>query len=227
MDDMIRNFSIERINKHRSTMFDGKLSFLNKQHLHAQISTPQGLEDVSTRVINLLRNAYPTSRFLNDPVAVRRFVRVMKIYVPNLHDLAGLKQTKTILTEPKYKAAEAMAMLEGLEGFNSDVYYSVLTSTKRLLSTLAVDNEGFVNQTELQKGLQNIQDELHMSKKLFMTILRHATTALKAGISMPELITVLGPERIVKRIKRAEGHMNDTLAYNTLQARQKYYQRVD
>lgn len=72
-------FSIERISKHRSIMTDGKLAFLNKQHLSILFDAPQTRKNVLQRTVNLLKPAFPASTILSDEAAMARFLNVMKV----------------------------------------------------------------------------------------------------------------------------------------------------
>lgn len=60
-------------------MTDGKLTFLNKQHLSAVIDSPENAADVLQRTIDLLRSKYPHSTLLDDEAAMSRFLDVMKV----------------------------------------------------------------------------------------------------------------------------------------------------
>lgn len=56
---MSRQFSIENLNRHRSAIFGGKLSYLNRKHIERKISTPEGLASMVKRIQPLLLEAFP------------------------------------------------------------------------------------------------------------------------------------------------------------------------
>ena len=52
-------FSLESINKHRSTMFSGKLAYLNKAHMLAKAETAEGFRSLAIKAQAAVKTALP------------------------------------------------------------------------------------------------------------------------------------------------------------------------
>ncbi|KAH9814680.1 hypothetical protein DFH28DRAFT_1082850 [Melampsora americana] len=109
MDEMVSMFSVESISKHRSTMSQAKLDFLNQQHLSRQISSsdPKHIQTLVSRARKLLSPI--TDDELRFPTAYMQ--KVMYLMRDRLHIFSDLKYlTEYFFCLPDLTSSEAQAM---------------------------------------------------------------------------------------------------------------------
>ncbi|EGG08817.1 uncharacterized protein MELLADRAFT_84374 [Melampsora larici-populina 98AG31] len=109
MDEMISIFSVESISKHRSTMSQAKLDFLNQQHLSRQISSsdPKQIQVLVSRARKLLSPIADDERRF--PTAYMQ--KVMFLMRDRLHIFSDLKYlTEYFFCLPDLTSSEAQAM---------------------------------------------------------------------------------------------------------------------
>lgn len=198
-DEMISIFSVESISKHRSTMSQAKLDFLNQQHLSGQISSsdPKIIQALVLRARKLLSPI--TDDELQFPTAYIQ--KVMYLMRDRLHIFSNLKYlTEYFFCLPDLTSAEARAMKSLIAQKD---YLSVIRSFHQLIESLPDDEKEIVQERISEKIQETVKANPEVKRKTLMTAIRHAITGRKVGAGLAETIEVLGKEKTIERLKAA------------------------
>ncbi|KAG0149739.1 hypothetical protein CROQUDRAFT_73896 [Cronartium quercuum f. sp. fusiforme G11] len=199
MDEMISRFSIESIGKHRSTMSQPKLDFLNQQYLSRQItsSDPQQIANLISRARVLLSlNAEDEIQHSNAYLQ-----RVMYLMRDRLHVFSDLKYlAEYFFRLPDLTSPEACAMRTSIP---TQTYDTAIKFVHRALESIPDLKDEFRRENISIKIQDGLKEDPTMKAKTWMMAIRHAITGRKIGAGMAETIEVLGKRRTLDRLAAA------------------------
>ncbi|WVW81906.1 glutamate-tRNA ligase [Kwoniella bestiolae CBS 10118] len=217
VDQLIDSFDISHIAHRKAAVNQSKLDFLNKMHLR-RMAGRLGNDGVMVNAGKLSGLDEGEREGL-----VRRFqlgLRVEKAlkgcelvedieFVEKVFD-AELPRT-TILTEmpmhsifyflpPTYECHESHSMLKDLKPRIYCQYVSLFADTLQQSASLSSTP---LNEDLVWDVIHRLLDELNIDRKPRLLVpIRHALTERKKGPSIPELITILGLDESLSRLRR-------------------------
>jgi len=193
--EMIDGFDLSVLTQRRSILDPVKLEYLNKHHLMREIATgATGQLRLAERAHQNVKSAFPTSQYTSVEY-LAKVIDALQGRVTNLQDIPAL--APYFFIDPDYAADEAQKMLQTL----GDASY--VTALDHLTARLAEENGDWEN-IDLSDLLHAQIQAITKSTKVYMTIVRHALTAMKAGPSAADIMRVLGRERCKERLATAK-----------------------
>ena len=184
VDEIIREFSMDRVGKSGAVFDEGKLRWLNSIYIRSY--SP---EDLLARALPFLREAGLDCERA-DPAWLRSVLEAIR---PNLVTLADIGEYLDIFVEEKFSILpEAASILAGEESAR------VLAVLFEVLGSVDVKSEELyqtvIGEVSKRTGLAG--------KKLLMPI-RAAFTGRRKGPELEKIFAILGRETLVKRLKKA------------------------
>jgi glutamyl-tRNA synthetase len=194
---MIDNFSLERMGKTAAAFNQEKLDWMNGVYIRGL-----AVEDLSVRVLPFLERGLPPGvRRPLDTNYIRQIVPLIRERINTLKDAASyadfffidtLEYEASMLVGKKITAEIALAALKGAEG--------------KLSSLESFDH------ALLEDTLRHLADELGIKTGQLFNPLRVAFTAHDAAPPLFETMAVLGKERCLKRINVAISRLANNLS---------------
>ncbi|KAI0252733.1 glutamyl-tRNA synthetase [Lactifluus subvellereus] len=193
LSEIIDNFKLDALTHRRTTLDSVKLEYLNKHHLVRARSTESGLRAQAVRGQGYVRDAFPNTT----PIPVEYIEKVIFALQGRLVTLMDLPTAAPyFFVTPSWDDAEAHVMLDGIS--IADYQAAIRGTAESLGSTSSWD-------------VQTVGDALHAENRAagiksarFMTALRHATSGVKNGPTVAEIMDVLGKQRTIARLKEAD-----------------------
>lgn len=193
LPELVHHFDLSALTHRRNILDPAKLEYLNKHHLMRSWKDDEATAHHARRIRELVKSEFPSSQYAT-PDYIAKVVRVLQGRIINVFDVPSL--TPFFFVDPDYASSDAMSMIRSVP---SDDYLLALETTIR-----------FVDQDFTSDDISLVATVIHdvckvtgLKQKSFMTALRHALSAMKTGPSIPEIISVLGPERTITRLKNA------------------------
>jgi glutamyl-tRNA synthetase len=187
-EELIKNFSLERVNKNAGIFNYEKLQWMNGVYI-------RGLnpDDLIGKVVPFMEKYFPpeVKRPL-DIEYVQKIVPLIKERISTLKDAADYTGF-FFLDELKYDAAMFTD-----KKMTAETSFTALKAAEEKLSAL----ENF-SPDLLEVTLRNLAEELGIKTGQLFNPLRVATTARDAAPPLFETMAVLGKERCLKRIRAA------------------------
>ena len=187
-EELIRNFSIERIGKTGAIFSLEKLSWMNGVYLRRF-----SIDELTGRALPLLENGL--SKMVKRPIDkdyLKQIIPLIQERVKTLTELPDL--TEFFFTDDLQYDTQ---LLVG-KGLTIEISLNALkVATKRLESLLEFDS------SSLEHTLRLLADELQLKTGQLFGILRITTTGRSAAPPLFQTMEVLGKTRCISRIKRA------------------------
>ncbi|KAI0935754.1 hypothetical protein AcV5_004082 [Taiwanofungus camphoratus] len=194
LEEMIQKFDLSSVTHRRSVLDPLKLEYLNKHHLMQSMASDGGLTGLAERVHGLVKEAYPSSQYTTVSY-IEDVISIVRGRMTNLNDLPTL--AGYLFVDPDLSTSEARAMRASL---STETYLTVTRSLIHRLSTGASDWE----KLDIASLLQEENSLANLKQKVYMTVIRHALTGLKAGPGIADIIRVLGRQRSIARLQKAQ-----------------------
>ncbi|WVQ76226.1 glutamate-tRNA ligase [Cryptococcus sp. DSM 104548] len=215
---LIEAFDPSYITHRKASVDQGKLDFLNKMTLRRKAgrlgedggmvnagkeeeNDGEGKKELVQRFQALLKEekALQGCDKVDDIAYVER---VLDADLPRTVILKDMPlQSIFYFLPPTYACQESQVILQDI---NPRLYCQYINLFAETLQHQA-DKAGNVNSDLVWDVIHQVIDELHIKKKPQLLVpLRHALTERKKGPSVPELVSVLGLEESLSRLRRAE-----------------------
>ncbi|KAF7327569.1 tRNA-synt-1c domain-containing protein [Mycena kentingensis (nom. inval.)] len=191
MEELISEFDISALTHRSSSLDQGKLAYLNRQHLLRKAKTVAGLEGVSGRVRSWMDETKPLGDISPEytaPEYVQSVIRVLDSRVVNIRDMVTL--APFLFVEPDYSTKEAQQMIR--KASSEDL--------ERILTTFAaaLDLTPVWDTAAISECISAVKEQL--KTPLFLPIVRYALTAMKDGPPLLDTLVVLGKSRARTRL---------------------------
>lgn len=187
-DELVDQFSLDRVNKSGAFFDSAKLDWMNGHYLKQ--ADPQSLLPIMRELLQPFESEQP---YVQEDAFKLELISLYQDQVANLRQI--LTAGQTFLQLPAPYESDAKAMLENVE--SSDV--------QKVLSALliAVQSASVFDVPTVKEILHTVQVETGVKgKNLFMPV-RAATTGQLHGRDLVRTIALLGKERIVYRVQSA------------------------
>ncbi|KDE09574.1 glutamyl-tRNA synthetase [Microbotryum lychnidis-dioicae p1A1 Lamole] len=199
MEEMIKRFSLEGVNKNRSTMNLSKLEYLNREHVKLKLGEEEGRKEMVERLKANVEREIGDAKKTDDPVYLGQVIEALKERLHTIHDIPRLG--RYFFSPPDYTTELARQMAKSVPLL---IYRETLSSTIELLQTLP--DEAWIWSSETHPKMIETLNTLVKpggSSKNVMTSLRHALTATKVGAGVPMTVLTLGKEESLARLQHA------------------------
>lgn len=173
MSDLVKQFSLDRVQKAGAVVDERKLLHLSQQHLQRQ--QPQ-------RLLQRLRE-HPRTRTVLQPFPDDYVLRVLSISSDRLHTLTEFCSTP-LFRRPKWTCEGS------LNKFKAELLQTEL---------MTLLPESFKDTKKLDEWLRGIAAEQNVPLHWILVPLRVLLTGLKHGPGVPSLLFALGREATLKR----------------------------
>ncbi|THH31563.1 hypothetical protein EUX98_g2616 [Antrodiella citrinella] len=195
LTEMIEGFDLSVLTHRRSILDPVKLEYLSKHHLMREIAmgATGGLR-LAERAHQNVKNAFPSSQYTSVEY-LAKVIDALQGRLVNLQDIPML--APYFFIDPDYSSDESQKMLKTL----GDVSY--VTALENLTARLSEQDVVWDNM-DLSDLLHAQIQAITKSTKVYMTIIRHALTGMKAGPSAADIMRVLGHERSKERLETAK-----------------------
>jgi len=185
-DDIIKSFSLERVNPSNAVFDEQKLEWMNGQYIYA-------LSD--EELCDHLRPFIIESGFLNEDEIVEK-----KKYLTKVCGLVKMR-LKTLVD---FKEAAGYFFIDNFkfekEGLDKHYTSETITLLSRFLLHLE-KTEGYTVQ-EIEKGVRDFADANKIKARQIIHPLRLSLTGKQGGPGLFETMELIGKERCLKRIRR-------------------------
>ncbi|SCZ89337.1 BZ3500_MvSof-1268-A1-R1_Chr1-1g01115 [Microbotryum saponariae] len=225
MEEMIKRvrlFSLEGVNKNRSTMNLSKLEYLNREHVKLKLGEKEGRKEMVERLKANVEREIGDAKKTDDPAYLGRVIEALKERLHTIHDIPRLG--RYFFSPPDYTTKLARQMAKNVPLL---IYRRSCSSTLKLrrgiahLGTLRPTGETLSSTIELLQSLPDEDwiwsSETHHkmietlntlvepggNSKNVMMSLRHALTATKVGAGVPMTVLTLGKEESLARLQHA------------------------
>jgi len=195
LQELIKNFDITALTNRRTILDSSKLDILNRRHLQREASTTDGLMELSKRALELIKRQFPYAK--TDGLIVRDVFPLLEDRLVNLNELPSL--ISFLFQEPVYDSAESRTMKSSLP---PDIYAKVVSATIAILNEQEI-SESEWPETAVRALLDPIRERFRKDK-VTMSVLRHALTGEKIGLSVTTMMALLGRDRTLKRLQDAK-----------------------
>lgn len=184
MDELINNFSLERVNKSGAVFDLQKLNWLNAEHLRK-------MED--NKILPLLKNYLSTTEFNLNKFSDEKLLQIigaMKERVTFIHEF--VESCKYFFEEPE-------------EYEQKSIEKNWKEETPNHLNKLKDEFEKLINPTkeDYEKVFSKVAEELNIGKGKLIHPLRLAVSGQSTGPGMFDLLFILGKDEVLKRIQKA------------------------
>ncbi len=189
VDTIRERFSLERVSKPAAIFDLDKLQWMNGVYLrHMEVA------DLADRILPFLENAYPPHLL---PIDRAYLLRIAPLVQERLKTLADAPDMLSYFFEdaPDYDPA-------GLTQRGMDAA-SALAALQRAADDLSVVNPGDFTHERLEALLRATGKDLELSSRQFFGALRTAITGRTATPPLFEMMEVMGPERVTRRLEAA------------------------
>ncbi|WVQ62577.1 glutamate-tRNA ligase [Kwoniella botswanensis] len=227
MDQLIEAFDITHIAHRKAAVNQSKLDFLNKMTLRrmagrlgndgvmvnsGKISHDNGIQGEREGLIMRFQQGLKDEKVLKGCEWVEDVEYVEKVFD------AELPRT-TILTEmpmhsifyflpPTYTCHESQSMLKDLTPRLYCQYVSLFADT--LQQSASSSSSTTLNEDLVWDVIHRLLDQLGIDRKPKLLVpIRHALTERKKGPSIPELITILGLDETLSRLRRGVEYVRE------------------
>ncbi|ODO02098.1 glutamate-tRNA ligase [Cryptococcus wingfieldii CBS 7118] len=225
LTQLIESFDPSYITHRKASVDQGKLDFLNKMTLRRKAGR-LGADGSMINALNKEGNSEKEKRalvqrfqtMLKEEKALRGCVRVddlgyvEKVLEADLPRTVILKdmplQSIFYFLPPTYTCQESQLILKTINPRLYCQYIGLFAETLQHYADKAVT----VDSDLVWDVIHKVIDELHIAKKPQLLVpLRHALTERKKGPGVPELVSVLGLEESLSRLRRAEDFVRERL----------------
>lgn len=184
MDELINNFSLERVNKSGAVFDLQKLNWLNAEHLRK-------MED--NKILPILKNYLSTTEFNSNKFNDEKLLQIigaMKERVTFIHEF--VESCKYFYEEPE-------------EYEQKSIEKNWKEETPNHLNKLKDEFEKLINPTkeDYEKVFSKVAEELNIGKGKLIHPLRLAVSGQSTGPGMFDLLFILGKDEVIKRIQKA------------------------
>ncbi len=182
IDELVREFSIEKVNKAGAVFDVEKLKWMNGEYIK---NCP------GSRLVDLVRPYLQDAGYdTSDTDKLEKVVEIIRTRITTLSEAAGQAAfAYTPVITPEDDEAKELVNLD-----SSKKLFSVLH--ERLSDNSALTGE------EFKAKVQEIGKELNLKGKLLFMPVRVALTGKAKGPDLPHLVDVLGMEEVLKRIEK-------------------------
>ncbi|HEY81696.1 MAG TPA: glutamate--tRNA ligase [Dehalococcoidia bacterium] len=187
-EELVRNFSLERVSKTAAIFNSEKLSWMNGVYIRSL-----SLEDFTQRALPFLERGLPPE--VERPLSIDYVRRIMPLIQERARTLAEVPELAEFFftTELEYDAS----LLIG-KGMTQESTIEALKSAQQRLSEL----ERF-DEEPLEAVLRSLAEELGLKTGQLFGVLRVAVTGRTAAPPLFQTMAVLGREKCLSRIKAA------------------------
>ncbi|KAF7312231.1 tRNA-synt-1c domain-containing protein [Mycena indigotica] len=192
IDQLISEFDIAALTHRSSSLDQGKLAYLNRQHLLQGASTPSGLADVASRVRSWLDESKPLGEISLEytfPEYIEKVIRVLDTRATNIRDIVTL--APYLFVEPDYSTDDAREMVRKIQQ----------EERSSVVKEFGEDLENI--QSWDSSSLNECISCAKKRSKVLLPAVRHALTAVKDGPPIVDLLLVLGRKRSATRMLAA------------------------
>ncbi|KAF8629012.1 hypothetical protein AX17_005868 [Amanita inopinata Kibby_2008] len=109
LSDMISQFDLTAMTHRSSSLDAGKLEYINKHHLVRIWSTPEGLHGLAGRVHEMIKNAFPHSRYTSVE-NIKQAVTLLEGRLTNIQDIP--MHAPYLFNDPNLSTDEAKSMMK-------------------------------------------------------------------------------------------------------------------
>jgi len=210
LPELTQEFSLSALTHRRTVLDPVKLEYLNKHHLMQMMHgaappssssmdsptshLPSGLHSLAEKAHPTVKDAFPSSQYTTVGY-LASVIFALEGRLVNIKDIPTL--APFFFIEPDLGSDEALSMMKKVD---KDVARQVLED---LLSRLEQTEGSWTSSTDLSAILHDEHDRLKMKQKVYMTIVRHAITGMKAGPGAGDIMRILGKERTLERVSSA------------------------
>ncbi|HEX2987723.1 MAG TPA: glutamate--tRNA ligase family protein, partial [Chloroflexota bacterium] len=185
-EELIRNFSIEKINKTGAVFDINKLDWMNGYYIR-QLSLP----DLASRLMPFMEKAG-----LATEIDKAYFERVLPLVQERIKKLSEIVEFTDLFFREKLEYDSSLLVAKGLTAESS--LAALRTATERLEGVTAWDHP------TLEEVIRPLAAELELKTGQLFGILRIASTGRTAAPPLFETMEVLGRDRVMERLAGAE-----------------------
>lgn len=186
LSDLVLRFSLDHLTKGNAKVNDNKLFFFNKSHLTARIAHPESLE-------KLVDDYFPRfQKFTNGQYSKDFLRKALKAVGPSLTTINDLELVHSYI----FKDIDHLsAKVPGESG-----------ELKKILETIQIagTEENLFPTDRIIELLPSI------SKKQLFQAGRYALSGGVSGLTIPDLIELIGPEAFSRRLLEAIAHLSQS-----------------
>ncbi|KAJ6577199.1 hypothetical protein B0H19DRAFT_1118602 [Mycena capillaripes] len=194
IDELISEFDISAITHRSSSLDQGKLAFLNRQHLLRSATTPAAMTDVARRVRAWMSETKPLGEISDEfttPEYIQSVIRVLDSRLINIRDMIDL--APYLFVAPDHASEEAQRMIRRV---TTNQQNAILLSVHSVLDNIDPQSWDTTTLHEVTAA-----ERQRIATPMFLPVIRYALTAMKDGPPIVDLMVVLGKQRTLARIK--------------------------
>jgi glutamyl-tRNA synthetase len=188
-DEIIERFTLERVNPSSAIFSRDKLDWMNGVYIRGLAG-----DDLTRRLLPFLERAGLQA----DEDTVRRLIPLIQERVKLLSDAVGLVDfffTDQIAYEPQLLVGKKMGTSDSLNALS------------RVLG--ALEEAPSFDESALETVLRRLVDDLGLKAGQLFGIIRVAVTGKKVAPPLFGTLSILGKERVLARLRKAEGLLAD------------------
>ncbi|CAG7851269.1 Probable glutamate--tRNA ligase, mitochondrial; AltName: Full=Glutamyl-tRNA synthetase; Short=GluRS; Flags: Precursor [Serendipita indica DSM 11827] len=182
VNELISSFSLDHYTNRRTVLDPVLLSQLNKRHIERQLHDESSRNSLLAKALVQLRAVYPDSTILSQDYVLK----VIETLKDRLERIGELPETGRIFFDGSL--ATSLPPPTDIE-----LYRSVVRGFRSWVAETT-------DPSDVETSRKYLSQEIHCSKKDYMAILRHALGGSKHGPPMKEILSLLGPEEILRRL---------------------------
>ncbi|KAF5312707.1 hypothetical protein D9619_003696 [Psilocybe cf. subviscida] len=195
--EMVNNFDLSAIT-HRNTILDPrKLEYMNKRHVLRRTTTPEGLHDAAAQIHDRIKDAFPLSPYTSIPI-IAKTITLLEGRLTNLYDVPA--HAPYVFTDPKTESEEAKKMRVKV---GDETYHKVVSTVHAALEKTMQEHE-WEDRTVISSRLNEARTMLGLGMKPLMQSLRCAVTGMEDGPSIADIMSLIGRERTLERLAKAQ-----------------------
>ncbi|KAI8844243.1 hypothetical protein BC829DRAFT_419847 [Chytridium lagenaria] len=189
LDELVEEFDVERLQKAPAVVSYDRLLHLNKLGLNEWID--RDYASFTKKYQSLVKSKHPTSDKLSDEPYILQMVHSIKDRARTFPELVSL--SSPFLASPDYSSTEAKVWRASLN--SSDIQMTLETALEMLSK---IDEAAW--RTEIPNVLKS-DFLVGPSSKPRSVVLRYAVAGVKTGPKLPDMISILGKNTVIKRIQ--------------------------
>ncbi|KAI6020987.1 hypothetical protein BKA83DRAFT_4293667 [Pisolithus microcarpus] len=193
LPELVDQFDLSALTHRRNILDPAKLGYLNRHHLMRSWKNNEATARHAHRIRELVKSDFPTSQYAT-PDYIAKVIRVLQGRITNVFDVPSL--APFFFVDPNYASPEAKSMLRPV---SSDEYLFALETAIHFAEHILAEDDI----SHVAAVIHDACKATGFKQKTFMVSLRHALSAMKTGPSIPEIISVLGRERTIARLRNA------------------------
>lgn len=184
LEELIKEFSLERVGKSGAVFNIDKLNWINLQHIHRK---------TAQEMLPILKEVIMNSRYKDYHFSDEYLTKVIQAMRERINYLAGILEKSSYFFEPpkiydqtymaKHWKAETPEMLKILIG-----------------EFLKLENS---NKESFENSLNKVAQSLNISRGKLIHAVRLAVTGMGEGPGLYDILEILGKEEVIKRIETA------------------------